>query len=351
MAVRIGVIGAGTVSKHHMEAYAKLKDVKVEVVCDLNEERARKAASTYSISRAVTDHRQLLNEKLDAVSICTWNNTHASLTIDCLRAGVNVICEKPPAMNTSQAVDMLNESKKSKKLLMIGFTKRFTSKLIAVKKLVDDGVLGNIYSARAAFLRRAGNPGGWFADIKRSGGGPLIDLGVHNIDQARFLMGKPKVKTVSAVTYSKLGLRGNITEPARWLSADFNPKTPSTVEDQTTAFIRFDNGASLAVDVSYSQHRDTDEQVYLDLYGDKAGVSLEPKLVISSESNDCLTDTFPWVAEDVYQKPFDRELSHFIDCVRDGATCLNPPEDGVEIMRILDGIYESARLNREVQIS
>jgi predicted dehydrogenase len=350
MAVRIGVIGAGTVSKHHLIAYSKLRDVKVEVICDLNLERARKTAETFSIPKAVADHRQLLNEKLDAVSVCTWNNTHAALTIDCLRAGVNVICEKPPAMNTAQAVDMLNEAKKSGKLLMIGFTKRYTSKIIAVKKLVDDGVLGTIYSTRAAFLRRAGNPGGWFADVKRSGGGPLIDLGVHNIDQIRYLMGKPKAVTVSAVTFTKMGLRGNITEPERWLSADFDPHTPSTVEDQTTAFVRFDNGAALVVDVSYSLHLPVAEQAYLDLFGDKAGVSLEPKLVVSSERNDYLTDMYPWVPEDPYQMPFDRELAHYVDCVRDGVPCMNPAEDGVEIMKILDGIYDSARLNREVQI-
>jgi predicted dehydrogenase len=350
MAVRVGVIGAGAVSTHHLEAYSKLKDVTLEVICDLNEHRARKAATTYSIAKVVTDYRQLLTEKLDAVSICTWNNTHANLTIACVQAGVNVICEKPPAMNTAQAVHMLDESKKNKKLLMIGFTRRFYSKIDAVKKLIDGGALGNIYSARAAFLRRAGNPGGWFADMTRSGGGPLIDLGVHNIDLVRYLMGKPKAKTVSASTHTKLGLRGNIHEPPRWLSADYDPTTPSTVEDQATAFIRFDNGASLAVDVSYAQHLATAEQSYLDLYGDKAGVSLEPKLVLSSERNDCLTDTFPWVAEDTFQQTFDKEISHFIDCVRDGVPCRNPAEDGVEIMKILDGVYESARLQREVQI-
>lgn len=180
------------------------------------------------------DYKELLaNPDVDAVSICVWNNQHAEISIAALNAGKHVLCEKPPAITVEQAEAMKQASIDNQKLLMIGFVRRFGSDVETAKDFIDMGVIGKIYYAKTACLRRRGNPGGWFSDKSRSGGGPLIDLGVHMIDLARYLMGKPNPVTVSGSTFNSIGMDEGVKGYNWYKSADFSPET--NVEDMADA--------------------------------------------------------------------------------------------------------------------
>jgi len=346
--IKVGVVGCGSNGGGHLSAYSKLPHVELVAACDLNINRVKKRQVEYGISRVYTDFDEMLaREDLDAISVSTWNNAHSAVSIAALDAGVNVLCEKPMALNANDAESMIKAEKKSGKLLMIGFVLRFSEKVEYAKQLLEQGKLGKIYYAKVGYLRRAGNPGGWFSDRKRSGGGPLIDLGVHIIDTARYLMGSPKTVSVTGATYDLLGNRANIRGNSKYQSMD--REEYNDVEDLAIAFIRLDNGATLTVETSWSQHI-KENLTYIELYGNKAGLSIEPDLNIYSEVNDYLVDTKPVIDPSRYdfQYIFDQEIAHFIECVRNGAPCRNPAEEGLELMRILDAIYRSAKEGEEI---
>jgi len=346
--LKIAIIGAGNISNAHMNAYEKLENVEVVAACDVNEDRVRAYCNKRSIPAFYANHNEmLLFEKPDAVSICTWNNSHAEIAIDCLNAGVNVLCEKPLALNHFQALDMEKASKKSSALLMVGFVRRFDKRAVILKELLENDRLGDLYYAKTGVIRRCGNPTGWFSDKSRSGGGPLIDLGVHMIDQCRYLMGKPKAVSVYGATFEKLGPRTDVKMLTRYRPMDDGGLCD--VEDFASAMIRFDNGCVLSVEVSFTLHT-ANEKLYCELFGTKAGAEIAPDFKIAGTMDGYNIDITPVYSEDKnqFQSMFDRQVAHFIDCIANGTECISPINDGVELMKILDGIYESARTGREV---
>lgn len=348
--IKIGIIGTGGISHMHMIGYTAQENVEVTAACDLDANRLEAFGNKYGVEKLYTDYNEMLRkEELDGVSVCTWNNAHAPATIAALEAGKNVLCEKPMAMNVKEATAMQDAAEKAGKLLMIGFVKRFMKETEICREFIEKGHLGDIYYAKATYLRRCGNPGGWFADMKRSGGGPLIDLGVHVIDQVRYLMGKPKAVSVSAVTFNNLGLRYDIKGIERYKAADYS--SYCDVEDMASALIRFDNGTALAVETSFSLNLKEDTG-NLELFGTRAGVKLEPKLEIYSQMEDYLVDISPRYhkGDKVFDQIFTAETAHFVDCIANGTDCISPVQDGVELMKILEAAYASAKAGKEVII-
>ncbi|MEN1989476.1 Gfo/Idh/MocA family protein [Paenibacillus hubeiensis] len=349
--LKVAVIGAGSISDCHLQAYAGNPDVEIYAICDLNEERARDMAKKYGASRVFTDYRDLLAmPEIDSVSICTWNNSHAEISIAALDAGKNVLCEKPLCQTVEEALAVEQAVKRSGKLLQVGFVRRYSDNAQILKQFIEAGELGDIYYAKASCLRRLGNPGGWFSDRERSGGGPLIDIGVHIIDICWYLMGKPKVKSVSANVSNILGNRAHIRNLSFYKAADYDA-SKNNVEDMANAMIRFENGASLLIDVSFTLHAKSDE-MSIKLYGDKGGAELEPEIMVIGEKFNTILNMTPQVDSKSFDfmGSFRNEINHFIDSTRGRKETLSPVEDGVEIMKILCGIYESARQGREIEL-
>lgn len=349
--IRVGIVGCGGISRCHVAAYKALKQVELVACADLNFERAQAYAKEHGFSRAYDSAEAMMaNEKLDAVSICTWNNGHAPCAITCLKGGANVLCEKPLALNASEAQEMADVAKETGKLLMVGFVRRFGENTALIKERIDNGEFGEIYYAKTGCIRQVGNPGGWFSDKSKSGGGPLIDLGVHMVDLVRYLMGKPKAVSVSGSTFSKLGPRENIKGIERYRSVDWSAY--NDVEDMAVGMIRYDNGATVWVENSWTQHISEPEHLYLEIYGSKTGAIMEPTIKLMSEKDDYLVSEVPGVSPNLYNpmNNFYREIEHFVDCVQNGTECLNPAEDGVELMKILDALYVSAEKNGEVLV-
>ncbi|WP_080873385.1 Gfo/Idh/MocA family protein [Oceanobacillus timonensis] len=348
--IKVGIIGAGSISEMHFESYKNNMETEIYAVCDLNKDRAYRKAEKYGASKYVTDYHDLLaDSEIDAVSICTWNNTHAEIAIAALQADKHVLVEKPLCKTMKEAYQIEKAVKKSNgKTLQVGFVRRFGTNTRVLKKFIDTGDLGEIYYAKASCIRALGNPGGWFADKDRSGGGPLIDLGVHVIDLCWYLMGKPKVKSISGNTYNKLGNRSNIANKSFYQAADYDPGK-NTVEDMANAIIRFENGASLMVDVSYTLHA-KEESVNVSLFGDKGGAEIEPKLQIIAEKNNTILNTTPQIdfLSFDFNRGFQKEIDHFISCVKGEQKNISPVEDGVEVMKILTGVYASSEKKSEI---
>ena len=350
--LQVGVIGAGSISEMHVSSYANNPNVRLVAIADLNEERAKDKAEKFGAERVYTDYHELLADpEIEAVSICTWNNLHAEMAIAALDAGKHVLVEKPLARTVEEALKIQEAVQRSGKTLQVGFVRRHASNTKLIKQFIDNGDLGEIYYGKASILRRLGNPGGWFSDHDRSGGGPVIDLGVHVIDILWYLMGKPKVASVSGNTYNKLGNRKNIQNLSFYKAADYDP-SKNTVEDLANAIIRFENGASIMVDVSFTLHAKKDESV-VKLYGEKGGAELEPEIALVTEKYDTIINSLPQVDNLGFDfiQAFQNEIDHFVESVLNGTETNSPVQDGVEIMKILSAIYESSEKGQEINFN
>ncbi len=349
--LKIGIIGTGSISEAHIAAYLKNNNVELYAFCDINEERLNYMAEKYGIKHTFTDMNEMLQLKeLDAVSVCTWNSAHAACTIAALNAGKHVLCEKPMSISEEDAKTMKEAADRNNKLLMIGFVRRYGNDCKILKDFIDTDYLGEIYYAKATYLRRKGNPGGWFGDKSRSGGGPLIDLGVHVIDLVRYLLGNPKPISVYGATFHKLADRKNIRGKKFYRASSAGENDICDVEDLASAMIRFDNGAVLSIEASFSLNIKNDEGK-IELFGSKGGAKLNPELEIYNEINDYLSNiTLDAETALSFDGLFENEINHFVSCLTDGTPCISPAEDGIDIMKILDAIYESAKTGHEVII-
>lgn len=351
--IKVGVIGTGSISNEHIQAYLKNPDVELYAFCDINEAQLAKMAEQYGVTRTYTDKDAMLKElpELDAVSVCTWNSQHAPCTIAALDAGCHVICEKPMALNADEAQQMAEAAKRNGKLLMVGFVRRYGNDCRILKDYIENGDMGELYYGKATYLRRNGAPGGWFGDKSRSGGGPLIDLGVHVIDLTRYLMGNPQPVSVYGATFYKLGDRPGVKGAEKgYTSTGASDHDIFDVEDLATAMIRYDNGAVVSVEAAFSLNIKQDVG-RIELFGTKAGVNLDPELEMYTNLNGYMAnvqlDTTTALSFDGL---FANEINHFVECVKDGIPCKSPAEDGITLMRILDAIYESARTGHEVTL-
>lgn len=351
--LKIGVIGTGSISQFHLTPYKNNPNVTLYAVCDMNAERARKTAEQYEIPHAYSNYQELLtNEEIDAVSICTWNDTHAEIAIAALKAGKHVLVEKPLCRTVEEAYQIQQAVYDSGKILQVGFVRRYDPGAQMLRSFIDQGEFGEIYYAKASYIRRLGNPGGWFSDSRRSGGGPLIDIGVHVIDLCWYMMGRPKATSVTGNTYRKLGDRSHIQHLTSYKAADYNQGNQcNDVEDLANALIRFENGASLMIDVSFTLHAKENEGT-VKLYGEKGGFEIDPEVVIVTEKHNTIVNISPQMDNKGFQfeKAFQAEIDHFVDCIKTGKQPISPVEDGVEVMKILRGIYESASIGKEVYL-
>lgn len=349
--LKVGVIGGGSISEFHIKPYVANVEVELMALCDNNEQRLAEVGKRNGVTKLYNHYGELLkNEEIDAVSICTWNNTHAKIAIAALEAGKHVLVEKPLSMTVEQALAVEAAVEKSGKILQVGFVRRHGDNTKLLKQFIDQDEFGEIYYAKASCLRRLGNPGGWFSDQAKSGGGPLIDLGVHMIDICWYLMGKPRPVSVSGNTYSRLGNRSHIENLSFYKAADYNP-TINNVEDMANALIRFDNGATLYVDVSFTLHAKNDE-LFVKLFGEKGGAEIEPELAMVTEKNNTILNITPQIdsLSFDFEGAFRNEINHFVECCLEGKETIAPVADGMQVMKMLNAVYESAKTGKEVYL-
>jgi len=339
----VAVIGLG-MGSGHASAAAENSKADLAALCDIDKKRLAALAEKLGVEKTYTDYRKLLREVKPKIAIVALPNyLHKRVTVAALDAGAHVFCEKPMAMNTREAQKMLDTAKARRKKLMINFSFRFTPQARALKNIAASGALGDVYYARTRWCRNRGIPGfgGWFGQKKLSGGGPLIDLGVHRIDLAMWLMGSPRPVAVCGNTYDKLG-----SALARKARKKFD------VEDLAVGMVRFDNGASLLLEASWAMNSEKGEDMVTCVYGTKAGIchrNVGEGYEFEAHMFEERAGTY--VASKIKRfPPSPSSIDHFIEVVVDGAEPVVTPQQGVDVMKVLDGLYKSARLGREVRL-
>lgn len=266
---------------------------------------------------------------------------------------MHVLCEKPDAINVAEAEKMKLAAEKNNKTLMVIRNNRFMESSKFLKKYIDDGQMGNIYAGRCGWQRRRGIPGrgGWFTTKELSGGGPLIDLGVHMIDLAVWLMGNPKPVAVTGCTYNKFADSEDISDSAESKYGDKNANGTFDVEDLAMGFIRFDNGACLQIEFSWASNVEKEKR-YVELRGEKSGSiwsSEDGLLKIFSEKYGKTTDYIPNTCNESMSH-HEANIRHFADVVLNGAEPIFVPQQGVDMIKILSAMYDSAEQGKEIQL-
>ena len=348
--IKVGIIGAGNIAKTHLGAYKNVENAEVVAICDINPETLAETAEMFGIKNTYSSVDEMLkNEQLDACNVCVWNCSHAECSIAALNAGCHVLCEKPMATSAAEAEAMLEAANKNNKLLMIGFVLRFGDEAVITKDFIDKDYVGDIYYSKATYLRRHGAPGGWFTDSSRSSGGPVIDLGVHVIDLTRYLMGRPKAVSVFASTADHIKNRPHLKTTVDWAPKGATPQDKYDVEDFGVALIKYEGDKTTLLETSYALNGQPTTKK--ELFGTKGGISFEEGkgMKIYTEINDFLADVEVDTRNYIdSHEMFTGEMSHFIDCIINGTECRASAEDGLEIMKILDAIYESSKTGHEV---
>ena len=324
----------------HLKPYP---DVEVVAVSDISEAALGKARETYGVQKTYTDWKEMLKqESLDAVSVCTPNGAHAVNTIAALKAGCHVLVEKPLAMNAVEGQAMVDAARKARKHLIIAFQQRFHPKTQFLRRLGKDGVFGEVLFMKCQAIRRRGIPNwGVFGRKDLQGGGPLIDIGVHVMEMAHYVMGSPKPVAASGSIFRYLGDKpGDVA--CMWPNWDHKTYT---VEDLAVGQIRFENGAVMQVEASFAAH--AKDSWNFSFMGEKGGGEYEP-LVARTDRNGYMVDMTPAYISN--EDCFERKMRHFVD-----TALYNKPNDataeaGLMIQKMIDGIYLAAEKGREVVI-
>jgi len=353
--IKIGLVGGGWPSWQHIKGFKKLKNVEVEALCDVNKEQLNKIADEYDIPKRFTRFKDMLGEKeIDAVSVCTPNYLHVPQAILALKAGKHVLCEKPLSVNATTAQKIKTHLKKTKKVFMMAHVYRFKEESQYLKRLITRGELGSIYFAKTHVLRREGIPGwgGWFTTKAKSGGGALVDIGVHMLDLTWWLMGQPKPVSAYGVTYAKFGPQG--LRKQNFGVSKTKGKPIFDVDDFATGLIRMADGSSLLIEASWALNIKEIMTINCSWFGTKGGVDYNPvkspkelPLEIMRYPKDTPMVTRPKFGEN---NMFDNQARQFINCIRNNKKPSVPLEHGITVMKMLDAIYKSAKIGRSVVI-
>jgi predicted dehydrogenase len=347
---RIGIIGSGNIGNVHMETFKKIPWAQLAGVTDAYLPLAEARAKEHDIEQVYANADKLLADpSIDAVVIAVSNEWHAPIAVQALEAGKHVMLEKPMAIDLASARLIVEAERKAGKTLMIPHQMRWEAVAQAVKEQVEKGALGNIYHAKASYLRRKGIPGWgtWFTQMSKSGGGPLIDLGVHMLDLTMYLMGNPKPVSVYGATYAEFGPRkqGIGTWGAPNWEGNFD------VEDLATALVKFDNGATLSLDVSWAGLLETDNQPVVQLLGTEGGAYLKgAKGKFLAEKFDRIVET-ELSAPSANDDPRTRMVQHFLSCIENGTQPITSVMTGYTNNLILDAIYRSSQTGDEVKLN
>jgi len=344
--LRVGIIGTGGIAtKQHIPGWQQIPGAEIRAVCDINEGAAREVATELGIDKVFTDFRKLVALKeLDAVDVCTPNQTHAPAVLAGLRADKHVLCEKPLATTVREVRQMAKLAKEKKKVLMTAQHMRFAGMSRALKKFVDKGALGEPYHAVVRALRRSGLPAwGVFTNKELSGGGPCMDIGVHALDLTMWLMGSPTPVRVSGAT--KVNFAKGYDIPNKMGEWD---RDAFSVEDWASGYVVFDNGATLTLESSWLGHHEKRGDLSCDIYGKKATLQWPAGKYGTHKDGEFVTDELTPLPAD--RKPHALEIEAFFDAVVNKKPSPVPAEETIKVIAILEGIYKSQETGREVRV-
>jgi len=340
--LRVGIIGAGWPGGQHAKGYSEAGGFKIVAVADLIPARRQKIMSEFG-AKEYTDANELVRDKdIDVISVCLPTHLHAPITLAALRAGKHVVCEKPPAMNAAEAKKIHAAAQKAKKVLLYGTQRRFGGAEQAAKQAIAKGMAGDVYHARATWMRTRGIPIGthaWFIDHERSGGGCIIDIGVHMLDLGWYLLGQPKPISAFGITHHKFG--------------DLIAKEKKfDVEDSGFALIRFEGGKSLEIASSWALNQPPQQQGnVVRVFGTEAAIDVyTPQGATIYRNFNERGDSRASVLKPPKTVSHVALMRHFKECIQGKAKPIIGSAEGVTIMQMVDGIYKSNGSGKSAEI-
>ncbi len=347
----IAVIGCGRISKIHIPALCALENVRVKYACDIIIEKAEKAKSeNEKIENVTADYCDILSDgEVEAVWILTPNYSHYTIAMDALRAGKHVFCEKPVTVSYALSVEMAEEAKKQGKMLDIGVCNRYSVAVEMLEEWKREGKFGNIYHIYLCFrgFRNIPGLGGPFTDKSQSGGGVLIDWGVHFFDLAMYILGGASVKSVSCDAYCELAKdMKSYKYKSMWAedTADIENGV-NNVDDFISGYVRTDK-ASISFNGAWAQNVDVPE-LYVDIMGDKGGARLDYGGHFTFWDGATLEPNRP---EPELEDMYAREDKAFIESIKSGVKTKNAVENVLETMKLLEMLYQSAEARKELTV-
>ena len=360
--VKIAIIGTGWIAEAHIASYINCPDVEVVAAADLIPGKAEAFMKRFGVEnvRFYPDHKALIdNEKdLDGVSICTYNTQHANVAIYALDHGLNVLLEKPLCVTTEEAIEIVKAEKRSGKILTIGFQPRGDENMKMIKKIVDSGVLGEIYYIQTGGGRRRGIPNSTFIEKSTGGIGALGDIGCYSLDMVLNAIGYPKPLTVSGYKSDFFGTNPEYATPDRFHTAEENAKRFS-VDDFAAAFIRLEGGIILDFRISWAMHLDTPgDTVILGKKGALRIPSTEcwngtvggPMTLYYDLAGERMQTTIPILEAKGKGGLFDKKIRSFVDAIKYNLPAPVPTSQIFYNQAIIDGICKSAELGREIEL-
>ncbi|MGN1450608.1 MAG: Gfo/Idh/MocA family protein [Eubacteriales bacterium] len=351
---KAAIIGCGTISGAHGKSYKLISDrVELKYFCDLIPERAeaRKKEFGEESSVVTTDYRDILRDpEVDMISVCLPNRLHAPVTIDCLNAGKDVLCEKPASTSYELALSMKNAADRNGRILNIGVVNRFSTSVERIKSLISSGEIGELYQIYCSFRAFRSIPalGKWFTTKSEAGGGALIDWGVHFLDLIDYCCGGLDLKTVSAVCHSKLGrdIPGYL-----YRSMHAGPPDPNgtyDVEEYVTGLVRT-SGPALTINGAWAQNIDEDA-MFVEFMGTKGGIKLfygSKFKVFTSAAGELITVEPKLELNDA----FAAEIDAFVRCCGTREKIRSNIDNVLTTSKLMDAIYSSAELGQEIGIN
>ncbi|WP_246938772.1 Gfo/Idh/MocA family protein [Bacillus pinisoli] len=342
--LRMGIIGTGGIAQgRHIPAYLKLADqVTITAISDVDEQRASMVAEQFGIPKIYSDYQDMFND-VDAVTICTPNRFHAEMAINALNAGLHVLCEKPMAMNTEEALLMKEAAERNGKILTIGYHYRFMKEPQAAKKLLLQGEIGEPFVSRVQALRRRKVPGwGVFTNKALQGGGSLIDYGCHFLDLSLWLMGNPEPVEIIGTSYNRLSKMPNQVN----LWGDFDHNT-FDVDDHVTAYIKFENGASLFFETSWAANIKEDVEA-VSISGEFGGIDVFPFHLNQAKNGMLLNSTPDWLTGE--DDPGLPQARNFINSCLGLEKPIVTADEAIHVTKIIDAIYKSSEQGRSIRL-
>ncbi len=361
--LRVGIIGTGWIADAHMEQYKKMPDVDIVAGADLVDGKAEAFFKKHGVEgvKCYPSHKAMLDDeslKLDAVSVCTYNMTHAECTIYALDKGVNVLLEKPMCVTTEEAIEILKAEKRSGKVLSIGFQPRFDPNMQMVKAVVESGVLGQIYYIQTGGGRRRGIPtpfGTTFIEKETGGIGALGDIGCYSLDMVLNAIGYPKPLTVTGYKSDFFGKDPNYCGYPKAKREEYSKKFG--VDDFAAGFIRLEGGIILDFRIAWAMNLDTSgDTIIMGTKGSLRIPSTEcwngtiggPLKVYSEVGGEQVETEIPMKESNV--NCFEVKVRSFLDAIKNGGTAPVPASQILYNQAILDGIMKSSELGREIEV-
>ena len=346
--LRIAIIGCGGIAQTHIGALKDIPEAEIVAGVDIKPDRLEVMADKHGVKACYSDWKKMLKEvKPDAVSICTPNGVHAQPAIDAAKAGCHVMVEKPMAMNPDECKRMIDASKKAGKKLSVGFQYRYHPNSQFLTRARDENTFGKVMFVKCQALRRRGIPNwGVFGQKQLQGGGPMIDIGVHVIEMAHYVMGSPKPISASGNTWTYLGDKAS-NVASMWPNWDYKTYT---VEDLAIGQIRFENGSILQIEASFAAHIEKDVWNFT-LMGDKGGCTWDPPMIFTDRAGTMMNEKPGWISDKGdFPTLFKLKLQNWIDGCLHNKPLIAPGEAGLAVQKILDGVYRASDAKKEVMI-